>query len=117
MKRFNLLIVLFMLLSITLLSCGASHYSVSDHSDCQSATGQPTTCTVSLHNDSSSSGDFNWTASSDPAGASFNPSSGSISPGSDQNNIQVTVPPGICPFTLTFTGDDSTMVQDQISQC
>ena len=52
-----------------------------------------------------------------PHSMQFNPSSGSVSPGSSSGDIQVTIPAGICPFTLTFTGSDGFTVNDEHSSC
>src|SRR5260221_7019653 len=78
---------------------GASSIEVQSSTSCSSATGQDTTCTVRLSNSSRSTGNFDWTASSSPSGAQFNPSSGSVAPGASSDQIQLTVPAGMCPFT------------------
>lgn len=96
---------------------GASSIEVQSSTSCSSATGQDTTCTVRLSNSSSSTGNFDWTASSSPSGAQFNPSSGSVAPGASSDQIQVTVPAGICPFTLTFTGSNGTSVSSDQTSC
>lgn len=111
------LIVLVRALSACSFGGGASSIEVQYSTNCSSATGQNTTCTVTLSNSSSSTGNFDWTASSSPAGAQFNPSSGSVAPGASSDQIQVTVPAGICPFTLTFSDNNGTSVSSNQTSC
>jgi hypothetical protein len=96
---------------------GTRSIQVQTSSSCQSATGQDSTCTITLNNSSSSTGNFDWTASSSPPGAQFNPSSGSIEPGGSSGPIQVTIPSGICPFTLTFADANGTTVSSNYTSC
>ncbi len=110
-----LLLVLFSVFSAC--SANANSYQVDSHSSCQSATGQDTTCTVTLTSASSSTGDFNWTASSSPLGAQFNPPSGSVSPGASSDVIKVTISPDICPFTLIFADSGGFSVTNEMSNC
>ena len=109
------LIVLVSALSACSFGGGASSIEVQYSTNCSSATGQNTTCTVTLNNSSSSTGNFDWTATSSPA--QFNPSSGSVAPGASSDQIQVTVPAGICPFTLTFSDADGTSVSSNQTSC
>ena len=111
------LIVLVSALSACSFGGGASSIEVQYSTNCSSATGQNTTCTVTISNSSSSTGNFDWTASSSPAGAQFNPSSGSVAPGASSDQIQVTVPAGICPFTLTFSDANGTSVSSNQTSC
>jgi hypothetical protein len=84
------------------------HYQLNTGNQCQSATGEPTVCTVIITNSASSTGDFSWEATSDPNVASIAPSSGAVPPGSSSSKITVTVPSGSsCPVTVTFA-DSST---------
>jgi len=79
--------------------------------DCQSAT-SATTCTVHLSSDSSSTGTFNWKASSDDAGATFAPASGALAPGASAD-VDVTLPAGSCPkLTLNDAKQSITLVID-----
>jgi hypothetical protein len=110
--------LIFVTLFSTLIACGgASSIEVQFSTNCNSATGQDTTCTVTLNNSSSSTGNFDWTASSSPSGAQFNPSSGSVAPGASSDQIQVTIPAGICPFTLTFADSNGTVVSSDQTSC
>lgn len=86
-------------------------------SNCQAATGQPTTCTVVLTNDSSSTGDFNWTASSSVGGVVFDPSSGTVSPGASSDPIKATIPEGECPFTLAFADSEGPSLNVNSTTC
>ena len=100
------------------MACGGtSSIEVQFSTSCNSATGQGTTCTVTLSNSSSSTGNFDWTASSSPSGAQFNPPSGSVAPGASSDQIQVTIPAGICPFTLTFADSNGTPVSSNQTGC
>lgn len=95
----------------------STHYNVGASSNCQSGTGQPTTCQVVLTNDASSTGDFQWSASSSAPGTNFNPSSGTLAPGARSDPIQVTVPEGECPFVLTFAEGQIAGVDVKITSC
>lgn len=112
-----ILITLFSAISACSFGGGASSIQVQLSTSCRSATGQDTTCTATLSNSSSSTGNFDWTASSSPSGAQFNPSSGSVAPGASSDQIQVTVPSGICPFTLTFADSNGTSVSNDQTSC
>src|SRR5258708_1700341 len=96
---------------------GAKVLNLKYTSNCHAATGQPTTCTVVLTNDSSSTGDFNWTASSSVGGAAFDPSSGTVSPGASSDPIKATIPEGECPFTLTFANSEGTSLTVHSTTC
>lgn len=110
--------LIFITLFSTLIACGGvSSIEVQYSVSCNSATGQDTTCTVTLSNSSSSTGNFDWTASSSPSGAQFNPVSGSVAPGASSDQIQVTIPAGICPFTLTFADSNGTSVSSDQTSC
>jgi hypothetical protein len=89
-------------------SSASHHYQLDTRSKCESATGNPTVCTVVITNDSSSTDDFNWEVSSEPNVASVDPSSGIVPRGSASDEITITVPSGSpCPVTVAFT-DSST---------
>ena len=111
------LIVLVSAIAACSFGGGSSSIEVQSSISCSSATGQNTTCTVTLTNSSSSTGNFDWTASSSPSGAQFNPSSGSVAPGASSDQIQVTVPAGMCPFTLTFADSNGTSVSSDQTSC
>jgi len=112
------IVLIFIILFGTVAACGGvSSIEVQSSISCSSATGQDTTCTVTLRNSPSSTGNFDWTASSSPSGAQFNPSSGSIAPGESSDQIQVTMPAGICPFTLTFADSNGTSVNSDQTSC
>ena len=111
------LIVLVSAIAACSFGGGSSSIEVQSSISCSSATGQNTTCTVTLTNSSSSTGNFDWTASSSPSGAQFNSSSGSVAPGASSDQIQVTVPAGICPFTLTFADSNGTSVSSDQTSC
>jgi hypothetical protein len=96
---------------------GAKVLNLKYSSSCQSGTGQPTTCTVTLTNDSSSTGDFNWTASSSVGGVQFDPSSGTVSPGSSSDPVKATIPEGECPFTLIFSDSGGTTLNVDSNTC
>jgi len=90
--------------------------NVHEQSSCNSSTGNPTTCTVTLQNQSSSNVSFDWTASSNPAGASFAPSSGSVAVGATSDAIQVSIPDGLCPDQIAFVDSGhNTEVTDTIN--
>jgi len=109
MRRIYISLLALIVIS-TLSACGngPSVLNVSFTSKCQSATGQSSTCTVTLTNASSSTGDFNWTASSTVGGVEFNPSSGTVSPGASSDPVKATIPAGECPFRLTFANSGGT---------
>jgi hypothetical protein len=119
-RRLCIAPILITLLSVT-CACsfggGASSIQVQASTSCSSATGQDTTCTVTLSNSSSSTGNFDWTGSSSPPGALFNPSSGSVAPGTSSDQIQVTIPSGICPFTLTLADSNGTSISSDHTSC
>ncbi|MFC5646277.1 hypothetical protein [Kitasatospora cinereorecta] len=57
-------------------------------------------CTITLANESTSNASFTWQADSDPPGAAFDRSSGSIAPGKSQT-VHVVADLG-CPVTFHF---------------
>jgi hypothetical protein len=90
--------------------------NVHEQSSCNSSTGNPTTCTVTLQNESSSNAAFDWTASSNPAGASFAPAAGSVAVGAISDPIQVSIPDGLCPDQIAFMDSGhNTEVTDTIN--
>lgn len=102
--------VLVVMSTLLVVGCQSKsyHYQLNAENQCQSATGEPTVCTVIITNDASSTGDFSWEATSDPNVASIDPSSGTVPRGSSSSKITVTVPSGSpCPVTVTFA-DSST---------
>ena len=94
------LVGLMMLLSGCNMPATVLH--VHEQSSCNSSTGNPTTCSVMLQNDASSNASFDWTSASNPAGAIFVPSSGSVAVGKTSETIQVTIPDGLCPDVIAF---------------
>jgi hypothetical protein len=90
--------------------------NVHEQSSCNSSTGNPTTCTVTLQNEASSNVSFDWTTSSNPAGATFTPSSGSVAAGATSDPIQVSIPDGLCPDQIAFVDNGhNTEVTDNIN--
>jgi hypothetical protein len=82
-------------------------YNLNTRSSCQSGTGSPTTCQVTLINQASSSGSFTWAASSDPQAALVEPNSGVVAKGGAEK-VTVTVPSGSpCPVKVTFASISS----------
>jgi hypothetical protein len=87
---------------------GSYSYNLDTRSSCDSSTGNSTTCKVTLINEASSTGDFTWTAASDPPVALVQPDSGTVSKGASQK-LTVTVPSGSpCPVKVTFSNDSGT---------
>lgn len=71
-------------------------------SSCNWGTNQPLSCSFQLTNDPSSSLTFNWQATTDPVtGATFSPSSGTLSPG-DTASISMTAGSYPCPLEVIF---------------
>ncbi|MEO8954724.1 MAG: hypothetical protein ABI396_04055 [Ktedonobacteraceae bacterium] len=63
------------------------------------------TCNATLSLDASASGSVNWTATSSFSDVSFNPNSGSVSPGG-QSAVAITIPAGDCSNgTFSFNTD------------
>jgi hypothetical protein len=71
---------------------------------CHASSGRPTWCTITITNEASSNITFNWTGASDPGGAIFEPSSGSISIGDQSDEIKVTL--AACPAMVLFQDKD-----------
>ena len=94
------------------LGGGPSHYEIEQSTNCSSATGKATTCQTILTNAASSSGSFDWTASSDSPVASVSPPSGSVAKGATSEQITIRVQPtASCPVRVTFTGKEGGSVQ------
>jgi hypothetical protein len=70
------------------------------HKTCHASTGEPIWCTLTITTEATSSIEFEWTGASDPGGAVFEPSSGSIAIGATPDVITVT--PAACPSTVLF---------------
>ena len=104
---------LFLGAMLLLSGCGVEPVSGTYQCQQDALTGA-SVCAVTITNSSSASGVFTWTASSNPGGASFEPSSGTVAPGATENGIIVTIPAGICPLTLQFS-DSSTVLSFKLS--
>jgi hypothetical protein len=93
-----------------------SHLETQIQSSCQASTGQPTQCQLRITNLNTSNITFNWTAVSEPAGATFSPSSGSIPIGGQSDEINVTLTD--CPATLLFQdAEHNIQTSTQITTC
>jgi hypothetical protein len=80
-------------------------FDTADQSNCSWGTGRAAVCTYVLTNKAESTVTFNWTAESDPPGATFQPSSGTLAPGQSSSPITVT-DPFICPIVFIFRDND-----------
>jgi hypothetical protein len=122
MKRIYIALLAMIVIGI-LSSCalpgsgGSKVLNLKYTSNCHASTGQPTTCTVTLTNDSSSTGDFNWSATSSVGGVVFDPSSGTLSAGASSDPINATIPAGECPFKLTFSDSGGTSIDVNSNTC
>jgi hypothetical protein len=68
-----------------------------------STTNQGWTCTETLSEDQNNTGSLPWSASSGTAGVTFNPSSGTLSPGKTKL-VTIAIPLSDCNDTFTFKG-------------
>jgi len=76
-----------------------------DATNCTQNSDGSWTCNATLSLDASASGSVNWTATSSFSDVSFNPNSGSLSPGG-QSSVAITIPASDCSNgTFTFTTD------------
>jgi hypothetical protein len=110
--------VLLLLLAVAALS-GCEGITVTlvwsgSHSMLCNGNGSSAHCTVSF----TPNEDFNWTASSNPTGATFQPSAGSVAAGESSGDIQVTLPPSSSgdAVTLDFT-DEAQHLQLEVVAC
>ena len=71
---------------------------------CHASTGRPTWCTITIKNETTSNIEFDWTGASEPAGAVFEPPSGSIPVGATSDEIKVTL--AACPAMVLFQDSD-----------
>lgn len=68
-----------------------------------STTNQGWTCTEMLTEDQNNTSNLPWSASTGTAGVTFNPSSGTLSPGKT-TQVSITIPLSDCSDTFTFKG-------------
>ena len=83
-----------------------------DATNCTSNSDGSWTCKATLSLDASASGSVNWSATSNFSDVSFNPSSGSVSPGV-QSPVAITIPASDCSngtFTFTTDGGSTTSI-------
>jgi|GEM_PF-982128 len=79
-----------------ILKVSASNVGSTDVNTCPfDSSNNAWTCTLTLTEDPSSQGNLNWSASTDLSGATFNPSSGMLSPGKSAQ-VTVTIPGSSC---------------------
>ena len=68
-----------------------------------STTNQGWTCTETLSEDQNNSGNLSWSATTGTAGITFNPASGTLSPG-QTTQVSIAIPLSDCSDTFTFKG-------------
>ncbi len=73
-----------------------------------SITNQGWTCTETLSEDQNNSDNLPWSVSTGTAGATFNPSSGTLSPG-QTTRVSIAIPLSDCNDTFTFKGPIDTV--------
>ena len=102
MRRFLKLSALLMVLLLSAASCKTYHWKGTASSLCITENfGAGAQCTITFN----SAENFNWTASSAPDGATFQPSSGYEAAGVTSEAIHVTIPHSVCSGVLNFTDD------------
>ena len=94
----------------------SQHYDVLLHPSCTSSTGTPTTCTLYIRNAADSTASFSWSASSNPPGARFTPSSGTVARGATTGPISVTIPlSGVCPVEIDVATAGGFVARDSVT--